>query len=480
MPKRASTFTFESYRAEPDTKELIFTFVVDRGLTEEHRFTETIVLNTSKEFPSVGSSNYVAFDRALFMLHLALGVSYWKAGIAPTITVESGTLTAEHAAFWNAVYTKGLGEFFYKNSIDFRGLVQFPFAVPDATTPQTAPHTTATTPPPEPIKAFPTALVPLGGGKDSLVTAEVLRSAKIPFETFSLNSYPIIAQQVGMLESTHVKAIREIDPQLFELNATGAYNGHIPVSLIYACTAVVVATIQRFKYIVLSNEQSANHGNVEYLGSTVNHQWSKSYEFERLFHDYVQQTVAPDIEYFSVLRPVHELHIAQQFAQYPQWLDTFTSCNKNFSQASTMTQRWCGSCAKDLFVFTMLAPFVPHDRLIEAFGYNLFENESLLPLLQQLAGHRDHKPFDCVGTPEEIIVALAMTHDTGNFDTTPLMEWAVNELLPTVNNLNDLKDSVFRLSPEHSVPDQFQTLLAVFQPHQQSHPQSNPLSNQGA
>lgn len=441
--ERAQTFTFESYRAEPDTKELIFTFVVDAGLPSERRFTETIVLNTSKEFPT-----HAAFNSALFMLHLALGISYWKAVLPQHIIITSGTLTQEQAVWWNTVYTKGLGEFFYCNTIDFRELVQFPFT-----------NATEASSTPEPLKTFPTALVPLGGGKDSLVTAELLRAGKMPFETFSLNSYPIIAQQVGMLETTHVKAIREIDPQLFELNANGATNGHIPISLIYACTALVVATIQRFKYIVLSNEQSANEGNVEYLGTTINHQWSKSDEFEQLFREYVHQHVAPDIDYFSVLRPFHEIHIARQFAQYPQWLNVFTSCNKNFAQASTATQRWCGSCAKDLFVFTIMAPFVPRDQLTEAFGYNLFENESLLPLLQQLAGKRDHKPFDCVGTPQEVIVALSLAHDTGGYNDTQLMQWAATELLPTVSNLEALKSEVFRLSPEHHIPEKFLPLL---------------------
>lgn len=65
-------------------------------------------------------------EAALFALHLAGGTSYYKTCCPKEIEVQSGKLNADQAAFWNTVYERGLGEFFYQNQIDFRKLIQFP------------------------------------------------------------------------------------------------------------------------------------------------------------------------------------------------------------------------------------------------------------------------------------------------------------------------------------------------------------------
>src|SRR5690606_20114442 len=66
-------------------------------------------------------------DRILFNVHLILGVNYWKVYCPKKIVIENGYLTKEQSSFWNIVYTKGLGEFFYKNKIDYRNLINFPY-----------------------------------------------------------------------------------------------------------------------------------------------------------------------------------------------------------------------------------------------------------------------------------------------------------------------------------------------------------------
>ena len=57
--------------------------------------------------------------------------------------------------------------------------------------------------------------------------------------------------------------------------------------------------------IVLSNESSANESNIE--GTSINHQYSKSFEFETDFNNYVEQNITKDIKYFSVLRAFNEM-----------------------------------------------------------------------------------------------------------------------------------------------------------------------------
>jgi len=437
MLSSESTFYFESFSFEPDTKELIFTYSYDK----ETRFTETILLNTPKQL-----EDSEAFTRALFNLHLALGISYWKAFTPKKIIVESGALTKEQAEFWNTVYTEGLGEFYYTNQIDFNGLVEFPYDESLKVEPLE-------------IKPFKTTLLPLGGGKDSLVSVELLQQMGITFDTTFGKSHPIVDRQVGELKSTHIKAIREVDEQLFELNEQGAQNGHIPISMIYAFTTLLIAIVQRYKYIVFSNERSANEGNTEYLGQEINHQWSKSARFENLFRDYVHSYISPEIEYFSLLRPLSELHIAKLFASHEKWLPLFTSCNTNFKINDRGQNKWCGNCPKDAFVFAILAPFVSKEKLVETFGKNMFADTTLLDTYKELLGTKDIKPLDCVGTPNEVRVTFAMAHDTGLFEGDATMDYFVNDVLPTIDNLEELKEEVFTPSKEHNIPEQFQSFL---------------------
>jgi hypothetical protein len=297
------TFTFASTSYEPLSGVAYFRYRIG-----DQTFTETLELTPGATIP----------EQILFALHLALGVSYWKAYCSPTIVIESGTLTREQATFWNTLYTKGLGEFFYVNEIDFRGRVNFPYD--DAADPQ-----------PVSVQTHPSALVPIGGGKDSLVSIELLQKGEMPFSTFTLGRYDVIEAQRTHINTKHHTIKRTLDKQLFALNEQGAYNGHVPISSIYAFTAVLQAMLTGQRYVVLSNERSASYGNVEYLGEHVNHQWSKSLEFEKMINSYVHDYITPDVEYFSLLRPLYEIAIAREFAQHDQWLSRFTSCNRNFA-----------------------------------------------------------------------------------------------------------------------------------------------------
>ena len=65
---------------------------------------------------------------------------------------------------------------------------------------------------------------------------------------------------------------------MLQLNSEGYINGHTPFSAIVAFSSVLTAALNGQKYITLSNENSANESTVK--DSKVNHQYSKSYEFE--------------------------------------------------------------------------------------------------------------------------------------------------------------------------------------------------------
>lgn len=440
--KKPTAFIFDRYTIDAAGRVATFSYCFDTGVV----FTETL------EFPATNgpAPDPQLLENALFALHLMLGISYWKLYCPKTIEVRSGRLTADEAAFWNTVYTKGLGEFFYQNKIDFRDLVKFPVSDSE-NTPRAVSITTNDR-----------ALVLLGGGKDSLTTISLLEEMDKRFDSYSMGEFRVIEDQVANLRLPHLRVNRGLSKELFAELEGGAFDGHVPMTAIYGFTALLTSVFSGHAFIVASNERSANEGNVTYLGAEINHQWSKSFEFEKLFSEYIERYVSPDIQFFSMLRPFSEIQIAKLFARHEKYWPVFTSCNRNFSLLRDAKERWCGKCSKCLFVFTMLAPFIPKSALTEMFQSNLFANTSLLPDLRRQLGVESFKPFDCVGTKEEVTVAMIMAHEIGEYDDDPLMRYFVEVMLVTIPNSEGLKQKVFSVSDEHRIPEEFQSFLHEF------------------
>jgi UDP-N-acetyl-alpha-D-muramoyl-L-alanyl-L-glutamate epimerase len=204
----------------------------------------------------------------------------------------------------------------------------------------------------------------------------------------------------GILKSNCFVTSRSIDPQLLSLNNEGFLNGHTPFSSLLAFQSLVYSLVSGIKDIALSNESSANEATVP--GTNINHQYSKSIEFESDFRKYVQTNLSSSFNYFSVLRPLSELQIAYIFHKFEHHHDVFRSCNVGSKQ-----NVWCGKCPKCLFTAIMLLPFSGLEKIEQIFGCQIFNNEQLVPILDQLIGKHEVKPFECVGTPDEINMALA-------------------------------------------------------------------------
>ena len=135
--------------------------------------------------------------------------------------------------------------------------------------------------------------------------------------------------------------------------------------------------------------------------SEINHQYSKSVEFENDFRSYVNDYISSDIQYFSFLRPINEVQIARFFARNKDYYNVFKSCN-----VGSKTDSWCGKCPKCLFTWIIMSPFIPENKLIGIFGKDLLKDNELLPVLRQLKGDVEVKPFECVGTVEEVNACL--------------------------------------------------------------------------
>lgn len=402
--KQCQSFIFDSYSLNRENGEIELRYKLDNGI----RFLETITLSK----PIGNIVDEAELNRALFLLHLFGGISYYKTCCPKKIEVRSGKLTKDQAEFWNTVYTKGLGQFFYENKINFLELINFPTSVSPAISMQE-----------RQIEGSSKTLVPVGGGKDSVVTIEKLRTEEAAITLFRMGTHSIIEELAKIADLPLLSVKRQLSRKLFELNEEGAFNGHVPITGYLSALTIVIALLYEFDTVSMSNEKSASEGNVEYLGEDINHQWSKGEEFEKMFRGYVRRWVTPNVRYENPLRKMTELEIAGEFAKYPQYFSYVTSCNTNWRILEARPkERWCNTCPKCAFVFTLLAMHMDKKTVLEMFGKNLFENAELIPLYKELLGIEGHKPFECVGTAEEVKEAFQLIHERGEYEDTPIMQ----------------------------------------------------------
>lgn len=363
----------------------------------------------------------VAATRALQLLHLIAGVSYYKAAVPEEIRIESYAIDADTAAMLETIYVNGLGEFAYRNGLNLHGRIRFP-------------HGNTSNPDAPALGLREHALVAIGGGKDSLVSIEALRALGIEQTVTWIGGSQLIkacAERTGL---PTLNIGRALAPQLFDFNREGAWNGHIPVTAVNSAILVFAAVLIGVDQVVFSNERSASYGSLIEGTGEVNHQWSKGWAFESAFGDYVQREIASDLHYYSLLRPLSELAVARQFAKTDRYDAHFSSCNRNFHiLGERPANRWCGVCPKCHFVFLALAPFMPKPRLVGIFGRNLLDDPAQTGGYDALLEYLDHKPFECVGEGRESRAAMAALSDRPEWREDALVERFVREIRPQLN-----------------------------------------------
>lgn len=442
----AKEFVFVDYKPDWQKGEIFFTYSIDLDGSTPKTFIEKLELPKPVDISKISN---VTLNNILQSIHLVLGVSYYKLFVPPKISTSKYTLTKEQAHFWDILYTKGLGEFFYKNKLDYRGLIHFPFGDNPSTIDSNTHHPTDR------------SLVTLGGGKDSIVTLELLKEKNINFDLFSLNIFPVQEKVAAIAQKKAMVVRRTIDKQILELNQTGqVYNGHVPISAIYAFVALLYALLYDYSYIVFSNERSSNYGNITYLDEVVSHQWSKSFEFEILFSEYIKMFVSKDVQYFSFIRPFYEIKIAEIFTRFPQYFQTFSSSNHNFRiNKNNNSHRWDYSSAKTVFVFCILSAFLPKKHMLEIFDKNLYSEKRLIPIFQELLGEGNTKPFECVGTPQEMKVALYRAYRRGEYLNDCIMEELEDRLLSNIESIAQAEREVFSYGNDSNIPEKFKSII---------------------
>jgi hypothetical protein len=376
----------------------------------------------------------------LSLLHWVAGVSYFKTALPPAVDCETGAPPPAAATLLDALYSEGLGEMAYTNGLPALPRPSFPVG-PLAERPRAV----------ESLR-HPRMLVPVGGGKDSAVALELVRRSGRELVLFSVGDAPPIARTAAVAGLPRLICTRRLDPGLAALNQTGALNGHIPITAIVSCVALLTAALRGFDAVVMANERSASNGNVRWDGIDVNHQFSKSLRAERLLRSAVAE-LAPGLELFSVLRPASELAIARAFARMEQYHEVFTSCNSIFRLDPALRgTSWCCDCPKCRFVFLVLAPFCEPARLREVFGCDLLDDERQFAGFALLTATGGHKPFECVGEEQESLAAIRVLATQARWSNHRVVRRLLAEVLPRYDATDGDPARVLALSDEHFVP----------------------------
>jgi hypothetical protein len=372
----------------------------------------------------------------LALLHWIAGVSYYKTAV-PHL-VESDSVPPGVATLLEALYSEGLGEFAFTNGLSALPKPRFPRS--DTSIAKS------------PSRQTTRILVPVGGGKDSAVAVEMARKSGREFALFSIGDAGPIARTAAVADAPHFVARRRLDPQIAELNQAGALNGHIPITAIVSCVAILTAALHGFDAVAMANERSASAGNVKWGGIDVNHQFSKSLRAERLLRAALDE-LEVDVNFFSVLRPASELAITRAFSRMTQYHEAFSSCNTNFRlNGLAPSRKWCCDCPKCRFVFLVMAPFCEPAHLCEIFGHDMLDDASQFEGFALLTASGGIKPFECVGEEEESRAAMRMLATDPRWRDHRVVRRLAAEVLPEFETGDGVPEDALGLSDEHSVP----------------------------
>lgn len=436
-----SEFIFESYRYDAANAALSLCYRFADG----PRFEERLIFDFPQRPLSPAGSEVL--DRVFRLIFLLSGVSYYKAFVPGSLHCEAFPLDRQTAEFLQSFYENGLAEFAWKNRISLRGHCRFRA---DSIAPA----------PPIAIELPRRTCVPVGGGKDSVVSLESLRAGGEDLVLFSLGDAQPIAACIAEAELPFIRVHRRLDPSLLKLNDSGALNGHIPITGILSAIVLACAVLAGFDTIAMSNEHSASAPNLLIDGVAINHQHSKSLEFEWEFADYIRDHITPSILYFSLLRPLSEIEIARRFSRHRQYFGLFRSCNTAFRQAPAARGRhWCCDCPKCRFVFLALAPFVAKPDLLAIFGRDMLDDEAQLDGFAALCGLREHKPFECVGEIAESAAIMALLGHHPDWREDAVVR-RLHALFPSLREAGaDACRALLTVRHPHRVPDTFMAML---------------------
>ena len=416
MKKRAELFRYVGLDVTDDS-------LIGHYRLDSYSFTESVT------FEGVGTLNSPSVIAIAQLWYLIAGLSYYKAGAATRVDVGSIPLGAKGRALLHAALHDGLGEYAFSNNTPLDDVVI---------------EGGVDVEPSAPVVDMNQVLIPFGGGIDSVVTVAEL-SGKVDRALFVVSP---ASGKFAPLEATAavtglgvVRAMRTIDANIIDADDE-FLSGHVPVTAMVTLLAVVGALASGRGAVAMSNEFSSSLPNLRWRDADINHQWSKSWDAEQLIADAVSERIGGEFVVASYLRDRSELWVAKVFSQLENYHHVFRSCNRAFAQVPELrASGWCGTCDKCLFVNLVLAPYLSRSLLRDIFASEPLSDPDRIGQLRILVGiGLDHKPFECVGDPDESAVALITVSKMNEWSDVGWLDELARELSP-VRNFDELLES---------------------------------------
>lgn len=305
-----------------------------------------------------------------------------------------------------------------------------------------------------------TILTGCGGGKDSILAMKILEQAGIPFASLQYShsvygkadfQHKLISQVVQCVKPIEKHQISIYDNftespflKIYFPENSGIIAPETPVSIFQS---LILILDRGYHYLCLAHEKSANTGNLywEELGKEVNHQWGKGLLAEQILNLFIQEHLLTNFTYFSILQPIYDFRIFQNFSQYPELIPRIHSCNVH--------KPWCYKCPKCGYVWLGLMAFSPLNMVEKVFKNNLFDDLDLIPIFREMMGLGQHTPFECIGEIQESWLLMRKCLDRGI--TGRVLDIFKEEILSNSQiNWEEIEAKYNRVyEEEHDIPD---------------------------
>ncbi len=419
------TFNFDSWAMTGNRLEFNYSFDDALHFTEVLEWPEGTVLPDSEVFNNVAN-----------LYHILAGTSYYKLYPTKELKLKNGNLDRAQADFFEDVYRQGFGEYLYVNQLNPNIIGRF-VDVKEEVLPTATKYDGKG------------AVVMVGGGKDSLVTIDLLKKGGKDFSTFRVNSSTWVDRQLEKIGAPNSTVKRLLDSKLVRNEFQDSLNGHVPVTAMVSTAAVLDAVINGRSTIVASSEASSDIPNVEYAGMQINHQFSKSLELETKYANYLKEYVGSTFVYFSLLRPWTMLKIVEYFSNniFDEYSGLWSSSNDNFKLGNNQTvPSWdVHYSPKTLSVFGLFAAFIKPEKLIPEMGGDYFEPDEFSKTWNELVGNVGVKPLECVADVDEMRLAIKLAQENG---------WENAKKIKVGEPTYD-----YKTNREHRIPDEYKGLV---------------------
>ena len=249
LRQKYKKFIYKDFKITEDKESINITYYFEiPGLT---KFEPNIqIMKKNIKYKSI-DNEYIR--NIVFNLGMIEVISYWKCVCSENVIIECGNLNGEQKQWFKKLYYNGTGEFRYINNIHIEQ-EKFVNFVTNKEVESIVPEIPST----DILSGY---IIPVGGGKDSVVTLEKLKEEKRNNYCLTVGGKePVLecCKIAGYNDNQIIEVKRTIDANLLELNKEGYLNGHTPFSSVLAFLSYLIAYLTNKKYGKLTVLEKTN------------------------------------------------------------------------------------------------------------------------------------------------------------------------------------------------------------------------------